>query len=53
MAHGVSYPLNRAMSRDEKLYKDAERFLPERFEEAVGAEKILDPRKFAFGFGRR
>jgi len=43
---------NWAMTRDESMYKDGDRFFPERFE-GIGAEKILDPRTFIFGFGRR
>ncbi|KDQ08761.1 hypothetical protein BOTBODRAFT_59124 [Botryobasidium botryosum FD-172 SS1] len=41
-----------AMSRDETMYKDGDRFSPERFE-GDGAEDVLDPRAFAYGFGRR
>jgi len=35
-----------AMSRDETIYEDPERFL-------APGEEVLDPRLFAFGFGRR
>jgi len=38
-----------AISRDETMYKDPERFWPERFEDS----DILDPSAYAFGFGRR
>ncbi|KDQ13798.1 hypothetical protein BOTBODRAFT_360742 [Botryobasidium botryosum FD-172 SS1] len=38
-----------AISRNGTLYEDAERFWPERFEGGKG----LDPRLWAFGFGRR
>ncbi|KDQ08477.1 hypothetical protein BOTBODRAFT_37914 [Botryobasidium botryosum FD-172 SS1] len=41
-----------AISRDEKLYKDADTFSPERFE-GTGDESVLDPQEFVFGFGRR
>jgi len=39
-----------AMSRDDEVYPYPEEFLPERF---LGEERQLDPREFAFGFGRR
>ncbi|KAG9048572.1 hypothetical protein FS837_012513 [Tulasnella sp. UAMH 9824] len=39
------------ISRDTKYYKDPSSFKPERF--LPGAEPVLDPRQFAFGFGRR
>ncbi|KAG8895506.1 hypothetical protein FRC01_012331, partial [Tulasnella sp. 417] len=38
------------MSRNPKYYKDPTEFKPERF---LTGEPILDPRQFAFGFGRR
>jgi len=41
-----------AMSQDETMYKDPERFWPERFEGEAG-KKIVDPHSFVFGFGRR
>lgn len=34
------------------MYKDAEHFIPERFEGEAG-KKLLDPTNYAFGFGRR
>lgn len=40
------------MSRDETFYQDAGAFNPDRFEGEAGND-ILDPRAFAFGFGRR
>lgn len=40
----------RAISRDETMYPSPEEFLPERFE---SKSDILDPRQFAFGYGRR
>lgn len=39
------------MSRNPKYYKDPSSFKPERFLE--GAEPVLDPLQFVFGFGRR
>lgn len=44
--------IHRAMCRDETIYEDAETFNPERFEGERGS-KVLDPRSFVFGFGRR
>ncbi|KDQ07018.1 hypothetical protein BOTBODRAFT_39161 [Botryobasidium botryosum FD-172 SS1] len=41
-----------AMSQDETMYKDPERFWPERFEGEAG-KNIVDPHSFVFGFGRR
>ncbi|KDQ08522.1 hypothetical protein BOTBODRAFT_563706 [Botryobasidium botryosum FD-172 SS1] len=41
-----------AISRDETLYKDPERFWPERFEGEAGKD-VIDPFTFALGFGRR
>lgn len=44
----------RSMLRDESLYPDASTFKPERF---MGADpdrkKMMDPRNYIFGFGRR
>lgn len=42
----------RAMSRDETMYADAEKFDPERFLGKRG-EGVLDPRQFTLGMGRR
>lgn len=44
--------------RDEKLYPNASSFDPERFmakknSTEKGNEKIVDPRNYVFGFGRR
>ncbi|KIO29647.1 hypothetical protein M407DRAFT_70131 [Tulasnella calospora MUT 4182] len=39
------------ISRNPKYYTDPSSFKPERFLE--GAEPVLDPRQFVFGFGRR
>ncbi|KAI0800113.1 CyP450 monooxygenase [Fomes fomentarius] len=43
------------LSRDQSHYPDPERFAPERFlnEEGQINPDVLDPRKFAFGYGRR
>jgi hypothetical protein len=38
------------MMNDPRLYKDPERFMPERF---LGENPERDPRELAFGFGRR
>jgi cytochrome P450 len=38
------------MMNDPRLYKDPERFMPERF---LGENPEKDPRAMAFGFGRR
>ncbi|KAG9048573.1 hypothetical protein FS837_012514 [Tulasnella sp. UAMH 9824] len=44
------FPCIWSMSRNPKYYKDPTEFKPERF---LTGEPILDPRQFAFGFGRR
>lgn len=41
---------SRAITRDSNTYHHAEEFIPERFEEKLD---LLDPRAYAFGFGRR
>ncbi|KDQ09679.1 hypothetical protein BOTBODRAFT_520174 [Botryobasidium botryosum FD-172 SS1] len=41
-----------AISRDETLYEDPERFWPERFEGEAG-NNAVDPFTYVFGFGRR
>jgi cytochrome P450 len=38
------------MLKDPRIYKDPELFNPERF---LGRNPETDPRKIAFGFGRR
>ena len=44
----------RSMLRDEFLYPDASTFKPERFMEADPDKKrLMDPRNYIFGFGRR
>lgn len=40
----------RAMSRDPKVYRSADDFIPERYEENPD---LIDYRAYAFGFGRR
>lgn len=40
------------MSRSAELYRDAESFRPERFEDA-NVDVLSDPRNYVFGFGRR
>lgn len=47
-----------AMTRDETIFSDPERFLPERFmsygvDGTKGEEQAIDPRGIVFGFGRR
>ncbi|KDQ14634.1 hypothetical protein BOTBODRAFT_32384 [Botryobasidium botryosum FD-172 SS1] len=42
-----------AMTRDEKMYPDPEKFWPERFEGRDKDKDIVDPHMYAFGFGRR
>jgi cytochrome P450 len=44
--------LFRAISRDSNNYDSPEEFIPERFLD-METTKILDPRTYAFGFGRR
>lgn len=46
------------MTRDETIFSDPERFLPERFmsygvDGTKGEEQAIDPRGIVFGFGRR
>ncbi|KAG6808984.1 hypothetical protein H0H92_002091 [Tricholoma furcatifolium] len=44
-----------AITRDERIYKNASAFVPERFLEEVDAAtaRRRDPRNYVFGFGRR
>ncbi|KAG2152614.1 cytochrome P450 [Suillus bovinus] len=42
-----------AITRDEKRYPDASRFMPERFIDVNGALTSDDPAQYFFGFGRR
>jgi len=43
-----------AMSRDERVYPDAEAFRPERFQNLDReTAEYMDPRNYVFGFGRR
>lgn len=43
----------RAISRDEKRYHNASRFMPERFLDVNGALTDDDPAAYVFGLGRR
>jgi len=43
----------RAISRDEKRYPEASRFMPERFLDVNGALTDDDPAGYIFGLGRR
>lgn len=43
----------RGMSRDERIYSDAEAFQPVRFIVAPGKDEPIDPKSYVFGFGRR
>jgi len=43
----------RAITRDEKRYPDASRFMPERFLDVNGALTNDDPAGYVFGLGRR
>ena len=42
--------LLRPLCRDEKVYSKPEEFDPERF---MNNPKLLDPRQYFYGFGRR
>ncbi|KAG6831353.1 hypothetical protein H0H87_005498 [Tephrocybe sp. NHM501043] len=44
-----------AITRDERIYKNASDFIPERFLDKVdpATERRRDPRNYVFGFGRR
>jgi hypothetical protein len=44
---------NRGITRDEKRYPDASRFMPERFLDVNGALTDDDPAEYVFGSGRR
>jgi len=41
-----------AMSRNEAYYPEPDKFLPERFKDKSN-EDLMDPKHYAFGFGRR
>jgi hypothetical protein len=46
--------IDRSMTRDEKVYPDAESFKPERFiKDGTLDKEARDPRDIVFGFGRR
>ena len=48
------FVINRSMLRDESVYPDASTFKPERFMEVdPEKQKLMDPRNYVFGFGRR
>jgi cytochrome P450 len=48
------FAIYRSMLRDESIYPDASTFRPERFMEAdPDKKKLMDPRNYVFGFGRR
>lgn len=40
----------RPLTRDETIYPEPEEFKPERF---MGGSRLLDPRQYFYGFGRR
>ncbi|KAF8752233.1 cytochrome p450 [Rhizoctonia solani] len=42
-----------AITRDERMFPDAENFIPERFDKSNLGPKPLEPRDFLFGVGRR
>ena len=43
--------VRRGMTRDERLYKDPDDFIPERFEKSAAVRE--DSAEYVFGFGRR
>jgi len=52
--HIVIVSSRRTLSRDERVYPDAEAFRPERFHNLDRATaEYMDPRNYVFGFGRR
>ena len=54
MAECLPSVIYRSMLRDESIYPDASTFKPERFMEAdPEKKKLMDPRNYIFGFGRR
>ncbi|CAE6424542.1 unnamed protein product [Rhizoctonia solani] len=52
-AHSTIYCNIYAITRDEKIFPDPERFIPERFAENDTESIPLNPRNFVFGAGRR
>ena len=54
MVECLTFAIYRSMLRDESIYPDASTFKPERFLEADPEKKrLMDPRSYIFGFGRR
>ncbi|CAE6444152.1 unnamed protein product [Rhizoctonia solani] len=52
-AHSTIYCNIYAITRDEKIFPDPERFMPERFAKGHPGPSPLNPRNFVFGAGRR
>jgi cytochrome P450 len=54
MVECLTFAIYRSMLRDESIYPDASTFKPERFMEVdPEKKKLIDPRSYIFGFGRR